>query len=185
MLAPSGLPSCAECGASGAGFQKCGQCAVVYYCGVECQKKAWPTHKLECRRIAETAAATESAGSTLERIDAAQDHKEDGTEHYADGDYEAAFRYFRAGANEVAPLGAADVVVGSDVLYDDAHTPALLRSLAALAPRAALFAYELHQAGAVVRFADRAADKVGNVFGGDFLKRRYGTSIIVSRRREA
>jgi hypothetical protein len=105
--AASGLPTCAECGASGAGFQKCGQCAVVYYCGVACQKKAWPTHKLECRRLAETAAATESAGSTLDRIDTAQDHKEDGAEHYAAGDYEAAFRYFRAGANEVAPLGAA------------------------------------------------------------------------------
>merc|ERR1712032_745001 len=28
---------------------RCGRCKVVFYCGPDCQKKAWPVHKHECQ----------------------------------------------------------------------------------------------------------------------------------------
>ncbi|KIK63636.1 hypothetical protein GYMLUDRAFT_40705 [Collybiopsis luxurians FD-317 M1] len=30
-------------------LQQCGRCKLVFYCGRECQRKAWPTHKIYCR----------------------------------------------------------------------------------------------------------------------------------------
>lgn len=36
---------CAACG--GAGGMKC-ECMQVYYCGKECQRAHWPTHKSKC-----------------------------------------------------------------------------------------------------------------------------------------
>lgn len=38
---------CAQCGKEGE-FQVCGRCRIAYYCGVECQRAAWKTHKLTC-----------------------------------------------------------------------------------------------------------------------------------------
>ena len=29
--------------------QRCGQCKRAYYCDLDCQRKAWPAHKKECR----------------------------------------------------------------------------------------------------------------------------------------
>ena len=37
---------CEECGIPSQ--SKCSMCDSVYYCGKECQKKAWPSHKEEC-----------------------------------------------------------------------------------------------------------------------------------------
>ena len=31
--------------------KRCGGCANIYYCNVECQKKHWPTHKHECKKL--------------------------------------------------------------------------------------------------------------------------------------
>merc|ERR1712194_494815 len=44
-----------DCGACGASLcdvrkkQRCGRCRMVYYCDVECQKRAWERHSLNCR----------------------------------------------------------------------------------------------------------------------------------------
>ena len=29
-------------------LRACGKCKFVFYCGADCQRKAWPTHKKEC-----------------------------------------------------------------------------------------------------------------------------------------
>ncbi|KAJ7494363.1 hypothetical protein B0H11DRAFT_2004322 [Mycena galericulata] len=42
---------CAECGkASSSDLLKCSRCRLIHYCGRECQKSAWPTHKLVCKK---------------------------------------------------------------------------------------------------------------------------------------
>ncbi|KAF9072931.1 hypothetical protein BDP27DRAFT_1319658 [Rhodocollybia butyracea] len=33
----------------GKDLQKCGRCKLVFYCGKECQRKAWPMHKIYCK----------------------------------------------------------------------------------------------------------------------------------------
>ncbi|KAI9333723.1 hypothetical protein BDR26DRAFT_912274 [Obelidium mucronatum] len=37
-----------DCGKCALGMKKCSRCNVTAYCGAECQKKDWPTHKLTC-----------------------------------------------------------------------------------------------------------------------------------------
>lgn len=44
---------CNECGNEGA--KKCGGCGEVYYCGRDCQKKHWKTHKVACLKAQEEA----------------------------------------------------------------------------------------------------------------------------------
>ena len=39
--------SCFVCKKEGA--KHCSRCRLIYYCGVECQKKDWPLHKLKCK----------------------------------------------------------------------------------------------------------------------------------------
>ncbi|KAJ1462453.1 hypothetical protein M885DRAFT_456124 [Pelagophyceae sp. CCMP2097] len=41
------------CGKILATKRYCGTCKTVYYCGSECQKVDWPSHKARCRRIVE------------------------------------------------------------------------------------------------------------------------------------
>ena len=38
---------CGSCGLIGY-WRKCGQCTKVYYCGVDCQRQAWPLHSQSC-----------------------------------------------------------------------------------------------------------------------------------------
>jgi hypothetical protein len=45
-------PTCACCGVTGE-LQRCARCKDVHFCGRECQKQAWPTHKKRCaKRVA-------------------------------------------------------------------------------------------------------------------------------------
>ena len=39
---------CASCGIVTGDLKRCGRCKAVVYCGPECQRKHWPTHKLTC-----------------------------------------------------------------------------------------------------------------------------------------
>ncbi|XP_035385329.1 N-lysine methyltransferase SMYD2-B [Electrophorus electricus] len=39
---------CEHCFARKEGLSKCGKCKKAFYCNVECQRKDWPLHKLEC-----------------------------------------------------------------------------------------------------------------------------------------
>ncbi len=41
---------CGSCGALA--WQKCDRCLKIRYCNEECQRKDWPKHKLDCRRLA-------------------------------------------------------------------------------------------------------------------------------------
>jgi len=40
--------SCYYCGKQGSGFKCCSKCMQAFYCGAECQKKAWKVHKQTC-----------------------------------------------------------------------------------------------------------------------------------------
>ncbi len=55
--------ACAVCGATevdGTKLLCCGRCKDAHYCGVACQRAAWPSHKAAC-----AAAATAMAKSAL------------------------------------------------------------------------------------------------------------------------
>jgi len=46
---------CAECSkVSSSDLMKCSRCRLIHYCGRECQRLAWPTHKLVCKKEATT-----------------------------------------------------------------------------------------------------------------------------------
>ncbi|KAF5340504.1 hypothetical protein D9758_014547 [Tetrapyrgos nigripes] len=36
-------------------LQKCSRCKLVFYCGKECQRMAWPSHKFFCKSVTQTA----------------------------------------------------------------------------------------------------------------------------------
>eukprot|EP00401_Gymnodinium_catenatum_P078687 CAMPEP_0117465920 /NCGR_PEP_ID=MMETSP0784-20121206/4874_1 /TAXON_ID=39447 /ORGANISM="" /LENGTH=321 /DNA_ID=CAMNT_0005259843 /DNA_START=21 /DNA_END=983 /DNA_ORIENTATION=+ len=42
---------CGHCGAEGA-ILRCSRCRAAYYCSLECQQRAWGSHKLRCKRLA-------------------------------------------------------------------------------------------------------------------------------------
>jgi splicing suppressor protein 51 len=48
-------PSCAHCDKKSASLQTCSRCHKVQYCGRDCQKSAWKTHKKECSALAQPA----------------------------------------------------------------------------------------------------------------------------------
>jgi hypothetical protein len=52
------MGKCLACNAAAA--LKCSACNSVYFCDTICQRKAWPTHKLECRNNGSTATAAPS-----------------------------------------------------------------------------------------------------------------------------
>jgi tetratricopeptide (TPR) repeat protein len=41
---------CGECGKTESTLSTCGRCREMRYCGQECQKKHWPTHKKLCKK---------------------------------------------------------------------------------------------------------------------------------------
>jgi hypothetical protein len=48
-LKPINNTGCHHCSGQGE-MMKCGRCHVAYYCSPDCQKKAWRSHKLECKK---------------------------------------------------------------------------------------------------------------------------------------
>ncbi len=46
---PTGVRLCAACGATGPSM-RCGRCRRVHFCNAACQKRAWSSHKRECRQ---------------------------------------------------------------------------------------------------------------------------------------
>ena len=47
------LRKCSVCFVKGAEVTKCADCNFVYYCGRQCQRQAWPSHRGECRAISQ------------------------------------------------------------------------------------------------------------------------------------
>ena len=41
---------CKNCGEKEKELLKCSRCKKVYYCGADCQRKNWPSHKLICSK---------------------------------------------------------------------------------------------------------------------------------------
>jgi hypothetical protein len=51
-------PACDACGAMpAAALKKCGRCRAARYCGADCQRAAWRTHKAACDAAAARLAA--------------------------------------------------------------------------------------------------------------------------------
>ena len=44
-------PACAGCGKRDEKHTKCARCKTVFYCGAECQKQDWKTHKRDCQKL--------------------------------------------------------------------------------------------------------------------------------------
>ena len=42
---------CSACGASAEKLLRCSTCSQTCYCSSQCQRAAWPAHKLECKTI--------------------------------------------------------------------------------------------------------------------------------------
>lgn len=66
--------TCAHCGAKSPPH-RCGRCRAAFFCSAECQRKAWPVHKHECRSrdyAAERARALRECPVCLEEIDLAR-----------------------------------------------------------------------------------------------------------------
>lgn len=83
----AGAPSfkaCLSCGAK-EGIKACGRCKAVYFCNAECQKRAWPGHKVACQAAMpkmpkkpeppppEPAPAAAAGGPELEPVSAVPD----------------------------------------------------------------------------------------------------------------
>ncbi|KAG5651267.1 hypothetical protein H0H81_009260 [Sphagnurus paluster] len=49
---------CDECGKDDVALKNCAKCQVARYCSVECQRKAWPTHKKTCKPFSSKNTAT-------------------------------------------------------------------------------------------------------------------------------
>lgn len=58
-----GSDTCAQCGHEGA-KKRCSACKSVFYCSIECQKTAWPTHKSSCRKPPGATAALAAAAAS-------------------------------------------------------------------------------------------------------------------------
>ncbi len=50
-----GVPNvCASCGKTGLKLRHCEVCKIIWYCGKECQRADWSSHKIECNYLAGT-----------------------------------------------------------------------------------------------------------------------------------
>jgi hypothetical protein len=46
----AGQRVCAKCSVQTDSAERCSGCKLVYYCGVDCQRKDWPSHRAICRK---------------------------------------------------------------------------------------------------------------------------------------
>ena len=53
---------CADCGRR-ASLERCARCLGAWYCGGECQRRDWATHKLACKKLAPAPSAAEAAAA--------------------------------------------------------------------------------------------------------------------------
>ena len=58
---------CETCGIENPSLKRCSACKAAYYCSKECQNKAWPTHKHECKKA--TTPVPEANTAPHNRID--------------------------------------------------------------------------------------------------------------------
>ena len=58
--------SCAQCGATGAKLKRCKACYRASYCGKECARLAWPTHKKVCGKAPQIEDSIDSADPDVE-----------------------------------------------------------------------------------------------------------------------
>ena len=66
LAQPDRLPTCSGCGASDVERVKpCSACRAAAYCSTACQRRHWPQHKAECRRLAAQRASEAGGGLQL------------------------------------------------------------------------------------------------------------------------
>lgn len=58
-------PSCAHCNKKSASLQTCSRCHKAQYCGRDCQKAAWKTHKKDCSPSAQSAGPENKAKQAI------------------------------------------------------------------------------------------------------------------------
>jgi len=67
LAAPTAVASasgaCAACGERAVKLKRCTACKCVSYCCKSCQQQHWPTHKIECKRLAAEAEAAAAAAA--------------------------------------------------------------------------------------------------------------------------
>lgn len=64
--------SCATCSAAPAKLLRCSGCQSVWYCGSDCQRAHWKSHKVDCKRLkaAKIRSNTEAGAAELQAADA-------------------------------------------------------------------------------------------------------------------
>ena len=67
---PKNAVFCAVCGLGsskdgGGALPRCGRCEVEPYCSSDCQRQAWPKHKLVCASMREKAAVARRGARTV------------------------------------------------------------------------------------------------------------------------
>jgi hypothetical protein len=71
---------CDECDTDGT--SRCGSCQTCRYCSKECQKKAWPAHKLLCKTVKDFQVRPESDQKSEKYTRAIYFHPEEGAPRF-------------------------------------------------------------------------------------------------------
>jgi hypothetical protein len=48
------MKACLGCNKEADNLKRCGSCHVAYFCNEQCQRKAWPNHRLTCKKLADS-----------------------------------------------------------------------------------------------------------------------------------